>query len=240
MASQPVIPNIKKGKLTEQIFEHLKALILSGKWPEGYHIPSEDELAASFGVSRMSVRAALQKLELLGLIEIKVGHGSIVTQFSLADYMSQIGDILLRDSTILEVVQFRFAYEMEAIRLTIQRATNEQMEHLHRLFDELVAALQEKKINSYMECTYNFFHYICIASGNSLFIGMDNALKEHLLSTFNYFGDPFENCEERIEYIFSLLCAIEARDVDKATSIYNDRINTCLYNKSRQRDIIPF
>lgn len=231
MSSTAIIPNIKKGKLTEQIFDHLKELIISGQWAAGYHIPSEDELANLFGVSRMSVRSALQRLESIGLIDIHVGHGSIVKEFSLSDYISQIGDILLRDSTVPEIVQFRCAYEMEAIRLAIKRGSDEQMTLLHGYFDDIVVSLQQKKYYSFLECMYNFYHYICVISGNNLFVRLDDALKANLLSSSKVSGEDMENCEETMNYVYSLLCAIEARDVDKATAIFNDKVNSYLDNR---------
>ena len=63
MKHPPQIQSIKKEMLTDQIYSTLKEMILSGQWPEGYRLPSEPELAAQFGVSRMSLRMALQKLQ---------------------------------------------------------------------------------------------------------------------------------------------------------------------------------
>lgn len=73
-----VIKPINKVNVSEQVFSQLKKAIVEGVWKPGDKIPSENELASSFGVSRMTVRQSLQKLIALGLIETKLGDGSYV------------------------------------------------------------------------------------------------------------------------------------------------------------------
>ncbi len=47
-------------------------------WKPGQKLPSENELAAQFGVSRVTVRNALQRLSGLGLLETRFGEGSFI------------------------------------------------------------------------------------------------------------------------------------------------------------------
>jgi len=60
------------------LMEHLKDDIVTGRYPAGTRIPSENELTALFGVSRQTVRQALSMLENEGYIEKKRGSGSVV------------------------------------------------------------------------------------------------------------------------------------------------------------------
>ena len=63
----PIEP-IKKSNVSEEVFEQMKTLISTGEWKAGEKIQSENDLAKTFGVSRVSIRAALGRLNALGLV----------------------------------------------------------------------------------------------------------------------------------------------------------------------------
>jgi len=66
------------GILYRQIAKELKADIESGVYPDGAHFPSESTLQEYFGVSRVTIRAALALLQKDGLIERRRGSGTVV------------------------------------------------------------------------------------------------------------------------------------------------------------------
>ena len=55
---------------------HLKEGLASGLWPPGALMPSEAELVAAFGVSRMTVNRALRELQAEGLVSRTQGVGT--------------------------------------------------------------------------------------------------------------------------------------------------------------------
>ena len=57
---------IKKVSVVDQVSEALKDNILNHTWEPGDKLPSEGDLADTFGVNRLSVRMALQKLNNAG------------------------------------------------------------------------------------------------------------------------------------------------------------------------------
>jgi GntR family transcriptional regulator len=64
--------------LHHQIFLVLRDQILSGRYSGGASLPSEEELAKLFGVSRITVRTALKNLDAHGLIDRRQGVGTFV------------------------------------------------------------------------------------------------------------------------------------------------------------------
>ncbi|WP_225774388.1 FadR/GntR family transcriptional regulator [Pseudomonas sp. Marseille-Q5115] len=71
---------IDNPRLYRQIADQLRALISSGEYPPGSRLPAERELAKLLGVSRASVREAMIALEVVGLVEVRVGNGVLVCE----------------------------------------------------------------------------------------------------------------------------------------------------------------
>lgn len=59
-----------------RVKQHLKQGLAAGRWPPGALMPSEAELVAEFGVSRMTVNRALRELQAEGLVERSQGVGT--------------------------------------------------------------------------------------------------------------------------------------------------------------------
>jgi GntR family transcriptional regulator len=66
--------------LYHQLQGVLKAEIESGRWRPGEQIPTESTMAENFGVSKITVRQALQELAELGYIRREHGRGTFVSQ----------------------------------------------------------------------------------------------------------------------------------------------------------------
>lgn len=73
---------VKKETLTEQIMNQLAEQITSGELKPGERLPDERSLAEMFGVTRSRIREALRALSLIGLIDIRPGGGSFVSEQS--------------------------------------------------------------------------------------------------------------------------------------------------------------
>jgi DNA-binding FadR family transcriptional regulator len=72
---------VKKQKLSEQVAASIRDAIVTGRMQPSEPLPSERELAGTFGVNRSSVREALHRLEAWGLIQIRQGNATVVRDF---------------------------------------------------------------------------------------------------------------------------------------------------------------
>ncbi|MGH8963004.1 MAG: GntR family transcriptional regulator [Jatrophihabitantaceae bacterium] len=76
-ADAAVLPRLGNGSLTDRTTNMLLEAILARKFPNN-RLPAEPELAEQLGVSRTTIRAALQSLERLGVLSRAPGRGTIV------------------------------------------------------------------------------------------------------------------------------------------------------------------
>lgn len=76
-----------------RIKQHLKDELARGRWPPGAPMPSDAELVAQFGVSRMTVTRALNELRAEGLIERVQGVGTFAAHLARVASQLQIRDL---------------------------------------------------------------------------------------------------------------------------------------------------
>jgi len=75
------------------IKQHICEQIESGKWPQHSKVPSENELAEQFSVSRMTARRALQDLTEQGTLVRSQGAGTFVASFKSQSSVLEIKNI---------------------------------------------------------------------------------------------------------------------------------------------------
>ena len=63
-----------------RVKQHLKERLTAGEWAPGAQLPSEAELVAQFGISRMTANRALRELQADGLVERVQGVGTFAAQ----------------------------------------------------------------------------------------------------------------------------------------------------------------
>src|SRR5450756_1665784 len=76
-----------------RVKQYLKDALEAGRWPPGAQMPSEADLVAQFGVSRMTVHRALRELQDAGLITRLQGVGTFAAQLNRVSSTLTINDI---------------------------------------------------------------------------------------------------------------------------------------------------
>ena len=126
---------IKKQNVSQEVFQQMKKALMTGEWPKGSKIPSENELARSMQVSRVSVREAIQRLSTLGLLESRQGEGTFVCEFVGTQYIdSLLSFAVTNKESVLYMCEFRNVIECESVALAAERATNEDIAALKEIY----------------------------------------------------------------------------------------------------------
>jgi GntR family transcriptional repressor for pyruvate dehydrogenase complex len=119
--------------LPEAIADRIRALVESNEFRPGSRLPTESELARSMRVARSSVRTALQRLETLGVLEVKRGLGWYVRRMP-APSSRGTADLFAgkryRSSDLFEV---RIGLEGLAASLAAIRASEGEIEDIAKL-----------------------------------------------------------------------------------------------------------
>jgi GntR family transcriptional repressor for pyruvate dehydrogenase complex len=128
----------------ERVARHIRLLIERGRLRPGDRLPTERELAAELGVSRPSVRSALQSLAAMGVLRSRQGAGTFV-QSGPPVLDSEPLSLLaaLHDFTSEQMFEARAALEVVAAGLSAQRATAEQRAVMAEELAGMFAAIEE-------------------------------------------------------------------------------------------------
>jgi len=130
---------IKVRRASDQIFEQLRDLIFRGELKPGEQLVPERDLAQAFGVSRPTVREALNKLVTMGLVEHRQGQGTFVRSHEATRERNPLAAIIDRQETSLEdLLEVRMGLEAQSASLAAERATPEDMQRL----EEILAAME--------------------------------------------------------------------------------------------------
>ncbi|MFO0900477.1 MAG: GntR family transcriptional regulator [Pirellulales bacterium] len=107
-----MVQTIERSKLRDLVAERLKSFILEGQLKSGDRLPTEAELAAKFGVSRLSLREATKSLEFLGIVEAKPGRGLQVGSVNMDRVTEYLGfHPALHDVSPTELIDTRVLVE---------------------------------------------------------------------------------------------------------------------------------
>ncbi len=119
------LSEIKVEKLSDKIIAQIKELISSGQLKPGDRLPSERKLSESFGVGRMHVRDAIQKLEFYGIVKTLPQSGTIVEGMGTVALEGILTDLLeLNDADFHSMTETRIIMETNAVQLAAQRGTD--------------------------------------------------------------------------------------------------------------------
>jgi DNA-binding FadR family transcriptional regulator len=116
----------------ELIEEKLQALIENGVFAPGDRLPTEPELAARLVVARSSLRSALQRLQIQGLIEVVRGRGWYVRATEDLHHRS-IKPQLNRQFDQIDLLEVRIALESVAASLAASRAGSGELDEIAKL-----------------------------------------------------------------------------------------------------------
>ena len=149
-------------RLYEQISQKLAKAIGDGKYEVGQRLPSERELAQTFGVSRPTVREAIIALELDSLVEVRLGSGVYVTNSRPPG-----GTEGAKDIGPFELLEARRIIEGEAAALAALRIDDDQLRKLSALIAEMRDDNKHNEILMSEEADRRFHELIASSTQNS-------------------------------------------------------------------------
>lgn len=218
------IKPIQKVHVGDQVYQQMKRMLILGEWMPGDKLPSENELAALFNVSRITVRQALQKLVALNLIETRLGEGSFVRTLEIEQTLDRLlPTMYLGEKTNIQVFEFRELMDAESARLASKRRTDEDLQRLNGIISNMERAAEEKNSQEFAKLDLDFHFEIGRITGNPLIIKTNAILKEILEVSMEDVIDRM-GYESAVEYHSRIFEAIKNQDSELAMKLMREHI----------------
>ena len=208
----------KRIRQYEYVLEKIRELLVTGSINPGDRLPSEREMSSKLGVGRASVKEALRILEILGLIEVKLGGGSFIRQNnfhffeSIANTVGLLGD--LNEETMIHFLDFRSFWEVKCAALAAKNSTEEDIKMMKIELARMSKA--QRNETEFKAADINFHNLMCIASRDKGIMLVVQGLRNILISYFDNVYPLISSDPKRSQKSFSthnsLLQAIKQHD----------------------------
>lgn len=211
---------VARSRLHEDIVSQIQKRILTERFSAGDKLPSERELATTLNVNRATVREALKKLELLGLIEIRHGDGIYVKDYLKSGNLELFKAIVYMDE-IISIEILRNILDIRKILVPEMAFCAAKNRDETDLLDLREIAFSDDG-GSIVERDLAVHHIIARASKNLLYIFMLNFFSQ-IFRDFGYlyFDDP-RNVARSIKFHRDIYEAIKKKQAPNARRIMRD------------------
>jgi DNA-binding FadR family transcriptional regulator len=222
-----VFKNIKRPeKLYVRIAEQINALILNGTFKPGVKLPAEREIAEQLGVSRPSVREALAVLEILGVIDIRVGDGSYVKD-NASNFKLEANE--LKNSAPFELLEARLLVEPFIVELAVERATDFHIAVLQET-TELMRKHISDNLDEFFAQGVRFHRELAFAINNEVLAKIaENLVHPEVHPLWKLLNQKaLASMESRLHQILEheeIILAIKTRDKERAKKAMSHHLN---------------
>ena len=159
---------IQPERLYEQIVSQIEQRILAGDLRVGDQLPSENELAKQFAVSRTAVREAIKALREKRLVDIRPGRGTFITN-GMPDAMRHSLGLLMKYGPargFSNLVEVREILEPEIAALAATRITEEYISAMREALEIMETALDN--VDVFAEADLDFHLALAEATQNPI------------------------------------------------------------------------
>lgn len=167
-------------KLYEDVANRVVERIRGGEWPAGAKLPTEQQMAVRFDVSRSTVREAVKSLQIAGILRSRAGSGTFVAERAPMILETRaMAEVMGDPEALRELVQARYVLEPQLAHLAALAATRGEAEGLLAI----VTSMREKRERAdLMNLGYRFHLELARAAHNRVLLGFYQSAASQLRS----------------------------------------------------------
>jgi DNA-binding FadR family transcriptional regulator len=208
---------------TDEAVHELLEMIRSGRFSGGDQLPTEPELVAQVGVSRGAVREAVQSLCFAGVLRVRQGGGTYVTDLAPSRVLrsATLAFSLAGDEVLAELYAVRRILEPAAAAMAASRLTDAQLVELEAQLDAMRVATAPE---AFVGADVAFHDLVAAAAGNATLRALLRTLRSESSPTLTRRAEEDEESQARAvadhEAILSALRAHDAELARAATTLH--------------------
>lgn len=210
-SSDPRFREIPRERVSDRVATELLKLIGDGRLTPGERLPGERQLATMMGVSRVSIRAALQQLKEQGLLSAVQGGGTRLLASGRAFEPDPAQLLRIDADNVHDLIAIRSILEVWAARRAAERATPQQIADLDDALQQAGGQARDD---------FRFHQAIGRASGSKMYQHLIERLRDTLEAALDYERNAILRSPEEAQAVAAQHAAIVAaiRDRDPAAA----------------------
>lgn len=219
---------VSKPKLYEIVADKIELEILQNPDQVGQKLPSEQELATGFGVSRTVVREAIKLLEERHLVSVRNGEGVYIEKPQNDALAEVLRRIVLMDSIEPEkIYELRLILEPAACGMAAKNCAGnpESFARLEELYQDTVEYRydKEKRVQNDLE-----FHVeIARLSGNPILLCFVNAVRQMIATLMDTAVSTTDGNDLGVKYHERILEVLKSGDEEEAYHAMESHLRGC-------------
>jgi len=215
--------SIKHIKVSDEIVNQIKSLISDGILKPGDRLPPERELVNQFGVSRPSLREALNSLVAMGFLELK-GKRTYIKSVASESVQNPLSLLIKADTQkIFDLIEVRKAIEVWGAFLAAQRATEKDIKQLENILEEMRKAFEQGR--SWEKQDADFHLGIAQATHNTIQTHMMSTIYDLLRESMARVFKDRTKVKKLLDQHHRIFSAIKNHSPDKARERTLEHLN---------------
>lgn len=181
--TRSVYKKIKVRRVYEEVCDQIREQLISGQVKAGDKLPSERELAAEFGVSRVVVREALRTLEMSGIVELRLGvkGGAYVRDGSSEMLTKSFEDLMMLGRiSVSNLADARRLIHRAVLQAACEHGTAKNFDAIESNLKLMKRLEEEEDWLGRAEAAVQFFHLLAKATQNEVMVILVDSLSELL------------------------------------------------------------
>ncbi len=212
-------------RAVEEVTRRVREAILRGEHRAGTDLPGERELSRTMGVSRLTLRACLARLEAEGLVRAVHGSGTRVLDYRETGGIEVMAHLVAMGaggsaaalSILGDLLELRRVLAVEAVGLAASRATTEELASLGAHLDAQAALSAEPA--RWVAADLEFARMVSRASHNAALVLVTNTLARMLEHQPGVEAAFMAAPQGTLAFYRRVLALVTARDAERARAL---------------------
>ncbi len=212
-------------RAVEEAADRIREDILTGHHRAGDHLPGERELSAQLGVSRLTLRSAIARLEAEGLVRAVHGAGNLVMDYRESGTVDLLGYLarlafegrIVPVAVLGELLELRRALAVEALGLAAERGTDAELREMRAHVRAQHALVEQPR--AYMESDLGFARLVVRATHNIAFELAFNTVQKAIAGNAALELAYYANARQTLLVYERLLDLMDKRDAGRVRQV---------------------
>lgn len=215
---------LERDSLSQKFMLSLAHSIEDGTFNEMERLPGERTLSAMYGISRQSLREAIQVLASEKIVTVQQGSGTYLCRgalLKLRDYLDASNSHTLSRDAFEQFMEAREIFENNAVMLAARRATPEIIQKLETILTDMEHCTDYYDMFRVLDAKFHIT--LMLATQNDVLISSYSAIRESLYSYYKEIR-AFIPCQEFLEKVshsdhVQLVQCLRSRDEATAMNV---------------------